>query len=99
MKKRFLRDGVLEEMICTIRAWDRKLWTKKTLNFHNLPIFVQLFETNKLVLSRLEQEIDHNRCLGKEEIDCLIESANLLKMGLTNAYEGMYDVWRNYLTC
>ncbi len=95
-RKRFLRDGVLDEMIEFMRLWDRELNRNTTIQAHSLAPLIHLFESNKLILKRLERKIELLKQSNNSMLEDCIIWAMLVQSGLRNSYEGLLDEKSNF---
>lgn len=93
-KKRFLRDKVLHTMLDDINR------LSDMLENENIPMFAfknsmcslaGLYQTNKLILERLEETIELLKQEGKtqESIDKVVEAAAHIQLGLVEIHQSI----------
>lgn len=95
-KKRFLRDNTLNEMLDEIRAISNKISNSEfpALLFSNTLLNItEMYETNKVVLERLEDSIEKARQsdVDPELLDELIESAAHVQLSLVSVHRALKD--------
>ncbi len=93
--KRFLRDGVLDLLVADLREWDNKAWTIKEPFFPSFSIIITMFEFNRVILQKIENQIERIRNQDKMNDDEMIRTAYFLQTGLKNAYEAVKEEWLN----
>ncbi|MFB3789523.1 MAG: hypothetical protein ACE15F_24460 [bacterium] len=103
LKKRFLRDNVLDEMLSEIRRISENVKENRfpSLVFSkSLLSLSDLYETNKIVLQRLEGIIGHLRKhpSGNEEIiGEVVEAAAHIQLGLVSVHNALTQDIRGIL--
>jgi hypothetical protein len=96
-RRRFLRDGILDEMIRTLHDWDRIFFKEANLPPISLAALIQLFYANRLALQQVEQQIEKLRSTDPECVGELIKVAYTLQSGLRNTFTGIEDEKKNRL--
>lgn len=92
---RFLREGVLDDMISTLQKCDRESFRDVTLMQITLASLIQIFQANKLVLTQLERQIETFRNKDPGHCKHLKKIAYTIQVGLKNAYVGIEDEREN----
>lgn len=90
MKKRFLRDGVLNEMLETICSISDKVpeCDSSVICSQSFASLVELYETNKIVLQYLEEVIDDLRddVSLEDVIEKVVQAAAHIQLGCLAAH-------------
>ena len=92
MKKRFLRDGILDEMIENLKQLEIANWQRNERKHIMLSSIVNLFEGNRRTLKKVE------KCLEQwKEKDLLVyqdfvKVADLIQTDLINTYEEIHEI-------
>lgn len=94
-KKRFLRDGVLDLLVADLREWDNKAWTIEEPFFPSFSIIITMFEFNRVILQKIEAQIEKTRNHETINDDEMRLTAYFLQTGLKNAYEAVREEWMN----
>lgn len=89
-KRRFLREGVLDEMIDQLQEWDRDS-LKESTSMPTLASLIHMFETSKLVLQHVESQIEDIRDEHPEHAQRLKYIAYVLQTGLKSSFVGIED--------
>jgi hypothetical protein len=91
VKKRFLRDGVLDSMIEQIKVYDKKSWTHNDVFLPSFASILQLFQLNRFILKQIESQIETIRNDVGITRDELIHIASHLQDGLRNTFHGLQE--------
>lgn len=91
LKKRFLREGVLDEMIQRLQIWDQDSLREPQHQVPSLAALIQIFETNKIILQQVETLIERTKNTNPDIVKELTLVAYLLQIGLRNAFIGIED--------
>ncbi len=94
--RRFYRDGLLDEMIDILREIDKKTWTTNKIIVPSTAILIELFEMNRLILKKIEEDID-GITKDDEWYQRLVHVAHNIQDGLRNAYNGIDDEINNVI--
>lgn len=93
MKKRFLRDGVLDEMLDDICQISEKVPENEQalLCSQSFASLLELYETNKVVLQYLEEAIDDYRSGGAMDgvIEKVVQAAAHIQIGCVSAHDAL----------
>lgn len=96
-KQRFLRDGILDEMIKRLREIDNQNWTLDKMAVPTTAAIIELFELNRLVLKDLEKLLDKIKAHDPKWYSTLLPMAHNIQEGLRNAFEGLEDEWDHFI--
>ncbi|MEW6233992.1 MAG: hypothetical protein AB1656_01270 [Candidatus Omnitrophota bacterium] len=92
-RKRFLREGILDEIIKRMRHWDKHAWTINRPFYPSFSTIISLFESNRHALQSVEKLIEEMRRSEEPDQEKLIRAASFIQMGLWNAFEGLEEEW------
>lgn len=98
-KKRFLRDGVLDQMIEKIREYDKKSWTTHETFMPSLASIIQLFQLNRFILKQLETQIEKLREKDSELYHEFKNIAAHLQEGMRSTFEGLEEECDSIVFC
>ena len=95
-KGRFLRDNVLTDMLTEIKNMAEQVEKKEmpSLLFSNsLAALAEMYETNKLVLQRLEETIQRLRDENQvsDLVDPIVEAAAHIQLGLVTIHNSLKE--------
>lgn len=93
-KKRFLRDRVLHTMLDDITSVSDMIENENMPMFtfkHSMCSLAELYQTNKLILERLEETIELLKKEGgsQEAIDKVVEAAAHIQLGLVEIHQSI----------
>ncbi len=97
MKKRFLRDGILDEMLNDICAISEKVPDKDSaiVCSQSFASLVELYETNRVVLEYLESVIDDLRegLTNDQVIEKVVQAAAHMQIGCVSAHNTLQKLF------
>lgn len=91
MKKRFLRDGILDEMIENLKQLEIKNWKRDEKDHAALSSLVNLFEGSRRTLKRVEKAVEIWQAVDSKVTQDFIKIATMIQSDLKCTFDEIHE--------